>query len=81
VCLLTLCGRRGDLSDLSGKWTYGVWYITLANGVRFPDMFESVGIANSSGIVTALIIGVSFLPTALLHWQGQRWHVDRAVGK
>ncbi|KAK1141067.1 hypothetical protein N8T08_009640 [Aspergillus melleus] len=40
----------------------------------FPDMFESVGIANSSGVITALIMGVSFIPTALLHWQGHRWH-------
>ncbi|KAL4918315.1 major facilitator superfamily domain-containing protein [Aspergillus aurantiobrunneus] len=39
----------------------------------FPAMFESVGTARSSGVVTALIMGVSFVPTALLHWQGHRW--------
>lgn len=37
-------------------------------------MFDSVGIANSSGVVTALIMGASFIPTMLLHLQGNRWH-------
>lgn len=37
-------------------------------------MFESIGIARSSGVVTALIMGVSFLPTVLLQWQGRRWY-------
>lgn len=36
-------------------------------------MFEDVGIAASAGIIVALIAGVSFIPTALLHWQGWRW--------
>lgn len=40
----------------------------------FTSMFDSVGIAKSSGIVTALIIGASFIPTMLLHWKGNRWH-------
>ncbi|KAJ5183876.1 hypothetical protein N7492_001492 [Penicillium capsulatum] len=40
----------------------------------FPSMFESVGIAASSGVITALIMGASFIPTMLLQWQGQRWH-------
>ncbi|KAL4866915.1 hypothetical protein BDV12DRAFT_198766 [Aspergillus spectabilis] len=39
----------------------------------FTSMFESVGIAKSSGVVTALIMGASFFPTAFLHWQGHRW--------
>jgi hypothetical protein len=38
----------------------------------FTAMFERVGIARSAGVVTALIMGVSFLPTALLHWKGER---------
>ncbi|KAI9373830.1 major facilitator superfamily domain-containing protein [Aspergillus egyptiacus] len=38
----------------------------------FPSMFESVGIAKSSGIVTALIMGASFFPTVFLHWEGHR---------
>ncbi|KAJ1713953.1 hypothetical protein G4B11_010183 [Aspergillus flavus] len=40
----------------------------------FPDMFETVGIAKSSGVVAALVMGVSFLPTVYLQWQGKRWH-------
>ncbi|KAK4865071.1 hypothetical protein LT330_001694 [Penicillium expansum] len=40
----------------------------------FTSMFDSVGIANSSGVVTALIMVASFIPTMLLHWQGNRWH-------
>lgn len=37
-------------------------------------MFESVGIAASSGVITALIMGVSFIPTVLLQWYGRRWY-------
>ncbi|KAI0017910.1 major facilitator superfamily domain-containing protein [Xylariomycetidae sp. FL0641] len=36
----------------------------------FPDMFESVGVANSAGIAAALVVGVSFVPTILLQWKG-----------
>ena len=39
-------------------------------------MFESVGIAKSSGVVTALVMGASFLPTVFLQWQGKRWHAS-----
>lgn len=35
-------------------------------------MFESVGIARSSAIVTALIVSCSFFPTVYLQWQGKR---------
>jgi hypothetical protein len=35
-------------------------------------MFDSVGIAKSSGVVTALIMGCSFFPTVYLQWQGKR---------
>jgi hypothetical protein len=41
-------------------------------------MFESVGIANSSGVVTALIMGASFIPMVLMHWQGKNWYTKRA---
>jgi hypothetical protein len=41
-------------------------------------MFESVGIANSSGVVTALIMGVSFFPTVFLHLQGHRLRGDKS---
>jgi hypothetical protein len=36
----------------------------------FPDMFTNVGIANSAGVATALIMGVSFVPTLLVQWKG-----------
>lgn len=36
-------------------------------------MFETVGVAGSAGVVVALICGVSFIPVALLHWQGWRF--------
>jgi hypothetical protein len=39
----------------------------------FPSMFESVGVAKSSGVVTALIVGCSFAPTVFLHITGKRW--------
>ncbi|CAG8107207.1 unnamed protein product [Penicillium olsonii] len=40
----------------------------------FTSMFESVGIAASSGVAAALIMGAGFLPMALMHWQGQKWY-------
>jgi hypothetical protein len=55
------------------------WYVTPIVHVwteltqrRFPAMFEEVGIAASAGVMVALITGASFIPTALLHWQGWR---------
>ncbi|KAI9038372.1 putative MFS transporter [Aspergillus affinis] len=39
----------------------------------FPPMFESVGIAASSGVGCALIVGVSVIPTIILHWRGRAW--------
>ena len=39
----------------------------------FPSMFVHVGVANSAGVTTALIMGVSFIPTIFLQWQGARW--------
>ncbi|KAJ5937531.1 hypothetical protein N7454_003873 [Penicillium verhagenii] len=40
----------------------------------FTDLFDSVGIAKSSGVVAALIMGASFIPTALLQWKGEKWY-------
>ncbi|KAJ5591995.1 uncharacterized protein N7459_002364 [Penicillium hispanicum] len=40
----------------------------------FTSMFDSIGIAKSSGVIAALIMGASFIPTMLLQWQGRRWH-------
>jgi len=37
-------------------------------------MFESVGIAASSGVAAALITGAGFIPMALMHWQGNKWY-------
>lgn len=37
-------------------------------------MFNSVGIAASSGVAAALIMGASFFPTMFLQWQGKRWY-------
>ncbi|KAH5023930.1 hypothetical protein HBI75_152330 [Parastagonospora nodorum] len=38
----------------------------------FPDMFATVGIANSAGVVVALIIGVSLFPVIFTHWRGHK---------
>ncbi|KAJ5917163.1 hypothetical protein N7466_010717 [Penicillium verhagenii] len=40
----------------------------------FTDLFDSVGIAKSSGVVAALIMGASFIPTAILQWKGEKWY-------
>lgn len=45
----------------------------LLTVIRFPDMFDTVGIAKSSGVVTALLMGVSFIPTVILQWRGSKW--------
>jgi hypothetical protein len=36
----------------------------------FPPMFENVGIANSAGILAALLVGMSLLPVMFAHWKG-----------
>jgi len=41
-------------------------------------MFKSVGIAASSGIGVALIVGVSVVPTIFLHWKGCVWWQEKA---
>ncbi|BCR84428.1 putative MFS transporter [Aspergillus chevalieri] len=43
----------------------------------FPSMFESVGIAASSGVGVALIVGVSAVPTIFLHWKGRVWRKEK----
>jgi hypothetical protein len=37
------------------------------------DMIQKVGFDASAGITTALIVGVSLIPTAVVQWRGQRW--------
>jgi MFS family permease len=39
----------------------------------FPDTFASVGIANSAGVIVALLVGMSLVPVMFTHWRGQRW--------
>ncbi|KAL6705131.1 hypothetical protein ACN47E_007236 [Coniothyrium glycines] len=36
----------------------------------FPDMFTNVGIAKSTGIVAALLVGASLIPVIVTHWRG-----------
>ncbi|KAJ5316379.1 hypothetical protein N7476_006686 [Penicillium atrosanguineum] len=49
-------------------------YECLLMSTRFTSMFDSVGIAASSGVVAALIMGASFFPTLFLQFQGKRWY-------
>ncbi|PLB48985.1 synaptic vesicle transporter [Aspergillus steynii IBT 23096] len=39
----------------------------------FPDMFESVGVAASSGVAGALMFVFGFLLTIVVHGMGKRW--------
>ncbi|PYH96036.1 MFS general substrate transporter [Aspergillus ellipticus CBS 707.79] len=39
----------------------------------FPDMFDNVGVAASSGVASAMIFAVSFLPVIALHMFGRKW--------
>lgn len=36
-------------------------------------MFKDVGVAASSGVGVALIVGISVIPTLLLQWMGSSW--------
>lgn len=40
-------------------------------------MFTTVGIANSAGVATALIVVASVLPTLFLQWRGETWRAKR----
>ena len=40
-------------------------------------MFATVGIAQSSGVVVAMIVVVSVIPTIFLHWRGLHWRERR----
>ncbi|PGH20374.1 hypothetical protein AJ80_03642 [Polytolypa hystricis UAMH7299] len=42
-----------------------------------PSMFESVGLAASSGVTTALIVGFSVIPTVLIQWRGRKWRAPK----
>lgn len=39
-------------------------------------MLESVGIAASAGIATAMIVVVSVIPTGFVHWRGKVWRSE-----
>ncbi|EAQ91748.1 hypothetical protein CHGG_03683 [Chaetomium globosum CBS 148.51] len=39
----------------------------------FPHMIERVGFRASAGIATAMLVGVSMIPTAVVQWKGQMW--------
>ncbi|CAI7651659.1 unnamed protein product [Penicillium glandicola] len=42
----------------------------------FAPMFETVGVAPSAGIGSALVVLVSVIPTIFLHWQGKGWRSE-----
>ncbi|CAP99479.1 putative transporter [Penicillium chrysogenum] len=42
----------------------------------FAPMFETVGIAPSAGIGSALVVAVSVIPTIFLHWRGKVWRSE-----
>lgn len=39
-------------------------------------MFETVGIAPSAGIGSALVVCVSVIPTIFLQWRGKDWRSE-----
>ena len=39
-------------------------------------MFTSVGVAASSGVAAALIIGVSIFPTLFIQWRGEHYRTS-----
>ncbi|KAJ5602213.1 hypothetical protein N7510_011747 [Penicillium lagena] len=39
----------------------------------FPQMFANAGWAGGAGIATALIVGISIIPTMVVQWCGPKW--------
>jgi hypothetical protein len=33
-------------------------------------MFKNVGVANSAGVVVALLVGAALIPVIITHWKG-----------
>ncbi|KAH7159726.1 major facilitator superfamily domain-containing protein, partial [Dactylonectria estremocensis] len=46
----------------------------------FPELLENVGLAPSAGVATAMIVGVTMIPTALLQWKGYGWRRQSKSG-
>lgn len=40
-------------------------------------MFDNVGVAFSSGVVSAMIVSASVIPTVCLQWKGHIWRQKR----
>ncbi|KAK4862368.1 hypothetical protein LT330_010758 [Penicillium expansum] len=40
----------------------------------YPDMFATLGLRGSAGLMVSLIIAVAIIPVALLHWKGGSHH-------
>ncbi|PYH47064.1 putative MFS multidrug transporter [Aspergillus saccharolyticus JOP 1030-1] len=40
----------------------------------FTDLFENVGVADSSAVVVVMIVVGSVVPTVAVHWFGARWY-------
>ncbi|KAK3937522.1 major facilitator superfamily domain-containing protein [Diplogelasinospora grovesii] len=39
----------------------------------FPEMIMNVGLRQTAGVATAMIVAVAMIPTALLQWKGRSW--------
>jgi len=37
-------------------------------------MFEAIGIENSAGIIIGMVVGLSIIPTIILHFMGSKKH-------
>lgn len=40
-------------------------------------MFDNVGVANSAGVVSALLIGAGIVPILVLHLRGKAWRTKQ----
>ncbi|KAK2593031.1 hypothetical protein QQS21_009285 [Conoideocrella luteorostrata] len=45
----------------------------------FPQMIENIGFEKSTAVSTAMMVGVSVVPTALLQWKGRTWRGGKDV--
>ncbi|KAH7115122.1 major facilitator superfamily domain-containing protein [Dendryphion nanum] len=43
----------------------------------FTPMFENIGVANSAGLASALMVAVSVVPTAVVQWRGRVWRMSQ----
>lgn len=62
--------------DLSGSFA-NIFDRAFCGPFFFPDLLTKLGTLGAVGLLAGLIFIVSWVPTAVLQWQGQKWRHDQ----